>query len=55
LTLNDIPKILRQPGLIVYNGQKTHVVLTERQCDALAFMVDLNQVYALNKVSNRAK
>lgn len=40
-TINDIPPRLRQPGLILNNGQIIHVKLTEKQGDALAFLLDL--------------
>lgn len=41
MTLEDIPAKLRQPGLIVYNGQEIHVKLTEKQGDDLAFLLDV--------------
>lgn len=39
MTIDDIPPRLRQEGLIIFNGQTTHVKLTEKQGDELAFMV----------------
>jgi hypothetical protein len=43
MTIDDIPPKLRQPGFIVFNGQETHVKLTEKQGDDLAFMTELDK------------
>lgn len=38
MTLEDIPERLRKPGLIINNGQKGEITLSEQQGDDLAFM-----------------
>lgn len=42
MTLEDIPERLRKPGLIVNNGQKVVVTLSEQQGDDLAFLLDID-------------
>lgn len=39
MTLEDIPERLRLPGLIINNGQRVTVLLSEETCDRLAFIV----------------
>jgi hypothetical protein len=41
MTLEDIPERLRQPGLILNNGQIIEHTLTEKQTDELAFLLDI--------------
>lgn len=41
MTIDDIPERLRQPGLIINNGQIVEHTLTEKQTDNLAFLLDI--------------
>jgi hypothetical protein len=35
MTLDQIPEKLRQPGLILCNGQKIKIILSDQQCEEL--------------------